>query len=198
VDFRGFDTFGEIIVLGIAALGIYALIDGLGIPPEWKVGEMEDEKRYPLLLTTIARLLLPLALLVALYLMLRGHNQPGGGFIAGLVASVALIIQYIASGIGWTQERLHRDFHTIIGAGVLMAGLTGLGAFLFGAPFLTTWFDYFEWPVIGRFELASALAFDLGVFFTVVGAVLLVLVNMGKIATGHSARLAARFDVEGK
>ncbi|MEX2528697.1 MAG: hydrogen gas-evolving membrane-bound hydrogenase subunit E, partial [Gemmatimonadota bacterium] len=191
VDFRGFDTFGEIVVLAIAALGIYALIDGMGVPDRWRIGQPDDEVRYPLLLTVITRLLLPLALLVSAFLFLRGHNAPGGGFIAGLVTAVALILQYVASGIGWTQKRVGRDFHQIIALGVLAAALTGLGSWAFGLPFLTGWFDYFTLPVMGEFELASAVLFDLGVYLTVVAVVLLMLVNMGKIRNASAADAAA-------
>jgi len=188
VDFRGFDTFGEVTVVGIAALGIYALIDGLGLPGTWGGSKPDDEAAHPLLLVVIARLLLPLALMVGVYLFLRGHNQPGGGFIAGLVVAVALILQYLASGIGWTQDRIRTDFHPIIASGIFIAGLAGIGAWLFGRPFLTNWFDYFELPVLGEFELASALIFDTGVFLTVVGGVLLILVNMGKLPESDSVR----------
>ncbi|MDT8369796.1 MAG: monovalent cation/H+ antiporter subunit A [Longimicrobiales bacterium] len=181
VDFRGYDTFGEITVLGIAALGIYALIEGMGVPERWRVGSPMDEVRYPLLLTTVARVALPLSLVVSIYLFMRGHNEPGGGFIAGLVTAVALIIQYIASGIGWTRERLGRDLHQVIGAGILIAALTGIGAWIWGFPFLTGWFDYIHLPVLGEVELASAVLFDLGVYLTVVAVVLLMLTNMGKI-----------------
>jgi multicomponent K+:H+ antiporter subunit A len=191
VDFRGFDTFGEVTVLAIAGLGIYALIDGMGIPDQWRIGDADDEKRYPLLLTIITRLLLPLALVVSIYLFLRGHNQPGGGFIAGLVTAVALILQYIASGIGWTTRRFVRDFHGAIALGVLTAGLTGMGSWFFNVPFLTSWYDYFELPVIGRFPLASAALFDLGVYVTVVAGVLLMLVNMGKIRNASAASSSA-------
>ncbi len=181
VDFRGYDTFGEIVVLGIAALGIYALIQGMGVPEKWRTGSPIDEVRYPLLLTTIVRLALPLALTVSLFLFMRGHNLPGGGFIAGLVTAVALVIQYVGSGVGWTQQRLGRDLHQIIGAGLLIAALTGIGAWIWGFPFLTGWFDYFDIPLMGEVELASAVLFDLGVYLTVVAVVLLMLANMGKI-----------------
>ena len=181
VDFRGFDTFGEVTVLGIAALGIYALIDGLGIPARWQRNALNEEEVHPMMLVVAARLLLPVALLVGLYIFLRGHNDPGGGFIAGLVVAVAIILQYLASGIGWTQKRLPFDLHPVIASGIFVAGLAGVGAWVFGRPFLTSWYDYFEPPVIGKFELASALIFDIGVFLTVVGAVLLTLVNMAKL-----------------
>jgi multicomponent K+:H+ antiporter subunit A len=188
VDFRGFDTFGEITVLAIAALGVFALIDSLGVPNSFRVAP-DDEPRHPLMLAVVARLLLPLALLVAIFLFLRGHQHPGSGFVAGLVVGVALILQYVASGIGWTQIKMPRDFHPLLASGLLLAGLIGIGSFLFAHPFLTGWFDYFILPGIGEFELTSALVFDLGVFFTVVGGVLLVLVHMGKAAEADAIRL---------
>jgi multicomponent K+:H+ antiporter subunit A len=196
VDFRGFDTFGEVTVLGIAALGIYALIDGLGIPTLWRSEDVDDESTHPVMLVVGARLLLPMALMVAIYLFLRGHNQPGGGFVAGLVVSVAIVLQYLASGIGWTQQRMRLDFHPVIASGILVAGLTGVGAWLFGRPFLTSWYDYFEWPVLGEFELASAMLFDTGVFLTVVGAVLLILVNLAKMPNATSVVKQREGDTE--
>jgi multicomponent K+:H+ antiporter subunit A len=186
VDFRGFDTFGEITVLGIAALGIYALLDGLGIPARWRASALDDEGAHPILMVVIARLLLPLALMVGLYLFLRGHAQPGGGFIAGLVVAVALILQYVASGIGATQDRMKLNFHPMIAAGILVAGLTGIGAWLWGYSFLKSWYGYFEILGLSEFELASAALFDVGVFLTVVGAVMLALVNMGKLPEAES------------
>jgi multicomponent K+:H+ antiporter subunit A len=181
VDFRGFDTFGEVTVLGIAALGIYAMIDGLGIPRHWRKPASDNEMHHPLMLVVTARLLLPLALLVGIYMFLRGHNEPGGGFVAGLIVAIAIILQYLASGIAWTQLRMRRDFHPIIASGILVAGIAGVGAWVFGQPFLKSWYDYFEFPWLGKFELASAMIFDTGVFLTVVGAVLLVLINLGKL-----------------
>lgn len=184
VDFRGFDTFGEISVLGIAALGIYAMLNALrhGTPQQPTPREMESH--YPLILAQVTRLLLPLALLVAAYIFLRGHNQPGGGFVAGLVASVALIMQYMASGEYWSQQRLRHDYRLFIGLGVLAAGITGMVSWAFGSPFLTSAFSYVVWPLVGEFEVASAIGFDLGVFLTVVGSITLMLVNLGTLRTG--------------
>ena len=108
VDFRGFDTFGEIIVLGIAAVAIFALLDmafrGAAARRLATVRHPEQARdAHPLLLVVATRVLLPLALTVAIYIFLRGHNAPGGGFIAGLVVAIALIMQYIASGYGWAD-----------------------------------------------------------------------------------------------
>mgnify|MGYP006176897215 CR=1 FL=1 len=178
VDFRGFDTFGEIIVLGIAALGIFSLLETVGTGASgrrvaaWKPDTVRSPEHHPMMLVVATRLLLPLAVAVGLYIFLRGHNQPGGGFIAGLVISIAILMQYMASGYSFADQRLRADHHTLIGAGVLTAAATGLGSLLFGAPFLTSAFDYFSLPLIGEFELATAMLFDVGVALTVVGAVM--------------------------
>jgi multicomponent K+:H+ antiporter subunit A len=168
VDFRGFDTFGEIIVLGIAAIGALSLMDGLKMERK-----LSTTRLNPVLLSVAARILLPFALLVSVYIFLRGHNLPGGGFIAGLVTSVALVMQYMAGGLVETAKKLPFDFPKVIGIGILIAGLTGLGSFVFGSAFLTSAFGYPSLPLIGKVPLASAAAFDLGVFLTVVGATLL-------------------------
>ena len=168
VDFRGFDTFGEIIVLGIAAIGALSLMDGLKMERNLSPAFLN-----PVLLSVAARTLLPFALLVSVYIFLRGHNLPGGGFIAGLVTSVALVMQYMAGGLIATSEKFRVNFPKMIGSGVLIAGLTGLGSFIFGSSFLTSSFGYPLIPLVGKVPLASAAAFDLGVFLTVVGATLL-------------------------
>ncbi|SFS52975.1 monovalent cation/H+ antiporter subunit A [Brevundimonas viscosa] len=188
VDFRGFDTFGEIIVLGIAALGIFALLETVGTGASgrrvaaWKPDTVRSPEHHPMMLVVATRLLLPLAVAVGLYIFLRGHNQPGGGFIAGLVVSVAILMQYMASGYSFADQRLRADHHTLIGAGVLTAAATGLGSLLFGAPFLTSAFDYFHLPLIGEIELATAMLFDVGVALTVIGAVMLALAQLSRVA----------------
>jgi len=184
VDFRGFDTLGEITVLGIAAVGILAMLTGLvlrGPRQDW-LGRPWFGDPHPLILVTVSKLLLPIALLVAAFLFLRGHNEPGGGFIAGLVTAVALMLQYIAEGSRTTRTRLPWDHLGLIGAGVLIALLTGVASWLFGYPFLTSTYSYVSLPVIGTFELASAMLFDLGVYLAVVGTVLLILAGIGRLS----------------
>ncbi len=187
VDFRGFDTFGEIIVLGIAALAIFALLDGAlrgKLSPRlrnWVPDHAQSADRHPMMMVVVTRLMLPLALMVGVYIFLRGHNMPGGGFIAGLVVSIALIMQYMASGYGWTEQRMTVDYHAMIGAGVLIAAATGIGAMVMDYPFLTSAFNYFRLPIVGEFELTSAMPFDIGVFLTVVGAVMLALAQLSKM-----------------
>lgn len=187
VDFRGFDTLGEITVLCIAAIGIYKLLNRLRLfmPSSDFEGRPWSPDRHPMILATVSQTLLPLALLVSVFLFLRGHNAPGGGFVAGLVTGVALILLYIARGVDWAQQRLAFQFQPIAVAGVSIATLTGLGSWLFGYPFLTSAFGHFHIPLIGDVELATALFFDLGVYLTVVGATLMILANLGKLTTPH-------------
>ncbi|GGJ88983.1 monovalent cation/H+ antiporter subunit A [Pseudomonas matsuisoli] len=190
VDFRGFDTLGEITVLAIAGIGIYALLLGLHLPhpltdPKGKPWSTDS---HPMILDNVARVLLPLALLISAFIFLRGHNLPGGGFIAGLITAIALILQYVAHGVEWTQRRLSVSYHSITGAGVLIAALTGVGSFVFGNEFLTSAFGHFHIPLIGEIELATALFFDLGVYLAVVGATLLILSNIGHVSQDESSR----------
>jgi multicomponent K+:H+ antiporter subunit A len=190
VDFRGFDTLGEISVLAIAGVGIYALLGGLQLfqPKQDAEGHAWARDRHPLILATLSRLLLPLALLISAFIFLRGHNLPGGGFIAGLITSVALILQYVANGVRWTRSRLALNYHQMAGGGVLLAGATGLASWLFGFPFLTTTFGHFDIPLVGEVELASAMLFDFGVYLTVIGATLLILANLGKLTQDDAAK----------
>ncbi len=188
VDFRGFDTFGEITVLGIAGLTIFALLDGLfrGRTAQ-RIDDIHAHKvrssdRHPMMMVVMTRLMLPMALLAGVYIFLRGHSLPGGGFVAALVVSIALIMQYMASGYGWAAKKLRVNYHSMIGIGVVTAGLTGLGSVLFEAPFLTSTFTHVHLPVIGDFELASAMGFDAGVFLTVVGSVMLTLANLARLS----------------
>lgn len=95
------------------------------------------------------RLLFPLAILVAVFVFLRGHNLPGGGFIAGLVISISILMQYMATGFEWTDRRRRIGKHALTASGVLIAAAAGLGALLFGAPLFTSASSYFHLQ-IGR------------------------------------------------
>jgi multicomponent K+:H+ antiporter subunit A len=181
VDYRGFDTMGEITVMGIAALIIHALLSGWQPAPRPALPPREADS-HPLILALITRLLLPLAAMVSIYLFLRGHNLPGGGFIAGLVLAIALLMQFVANGQRFVATRMGTDFHGWIGAGLLIAGGAGIGSWLFDAPFLTSTYDYPLWPWVGEVPLASASVFDLGVFLTVVGATMVALVSVARLS----------------
>lgn len=182
VDFRGFDTFGEITVLAIAAIGIFGLLDGMKLfNPTMTAQRHFALDRHPLLLTVLNMPLLPLALMVSVYIFLRGHNLPGGGFIAGLITAIALLLQYLTNGLAWTNRRMSGNYHPVVASGVLIAAITAMGAWVFGKPLLTSWHDHVHIPLIGDIELASAMAFDLGVYLAVIGATLLILANLGKL-----------------
>ncbi|MBU0590351.1 MAG: monovalent cation/H+ antiporter subunit A [Gammaproteobacteria bacterium] len=187
VDFRGYDTFGEITVLGIAAIGVLALMDGMrtrrpGMDAEGRPWTFASQ---PLMLKVAARVVLPLALVVTLYIFMRGHNLPGGGFIAGLITAVALVLQYMAMGQSRAEAVLRADgasrFVRWIGFGLGIAGLTGVGAFIFGQPFLSSAHGHPHLPLLGDVPLASAALFDLGVYITVVGSTLLTLSTLGTV-----------------
>jgi len=188
VDFRGFDTYAEIIVLGIAALLIYALTETLlnGPVRARLLNRVPDKPlsgtQHPMMMVVLTRVIMPVVLMVGFYIFLRGHNEPGGGFIAGLVVSIGVVMQYMASGFAWAEDRQRFPYHGIIGAGVLIAGLTGVGSWFFGKPFMTTDFTYVRIPPFQEFELATALLFDLGVFLAVVGAVMLSLESFSRLA----------------
>lgn len=196
VDFRGFDTLGEITVLGVVALAVYALLrrfrpapESIAIPEQQRVQNAYDDARperqlgdtvaeYLLVPAVLMRLLFPMMLVMALYLFLRGHNLPGGGFVAGLTMAVAFIVQYMANGTRWVETRLRLHPVRWIGIGLWFAVLTGLGAWLLAHPFLTSHSRYLELPWLGSLPLASALFFDLGVFSLVVGATALILIAL--------------------
>jgi len=212
VDFRGFDTYGEIIVLGIAALVIFALTDTVltGRGGRWlanwdKTKYREAGDRHPLMMVVATRVMMPIALMVGAFIFLRGHNEPGGGFIAGLIVAIAFLMQYMASGFAWAEARQRVTYHATIGVGVLVASVTGLGAWLAGKPFLTSAYGYITLPPIEKFEWATAMAFDTGVFLTVVGAVMLALNSLSSMArrTGETVNIfpmdinPARADADG-
>ena len=191
VDFRGFDTLGEIAVLAMAALGLHAVLEGLRLPPHAASSETEAD-RHPAMLAQLVRPLLPLAIVVAVYILLRGHNLPGGGFIAGLITAVAVMLQYLASGIEFTTQRLRVDYVRLLGLGLALATVTGLASWVVGYPFLTSTFGYVHPPVIDKFELASAMAFDLGVLLVVVATVLLALSELGGLSRRELDRAKAK------
>lgn len=184
VDFRGFDTFGEITVLGIAAIGVLSLMDGMRAHGATMTqGLTYRFNPSPLMLRITASWILPVALVISLYIFLRGHNLPGGGFIAGLVTSLALIIQYIAIGQDQAEKLLGaksgRLYEIWIGVGLTIAGLTGVAAWFWSRPFLTSAHIYVSPPILGEMHLASAALFDAGVYITVVGATMLMISVLG-------------------
>lgn len=195
VDFRGFDTLGEITVVGSVAMIVYALLrrfrpapESIRAPPaqagpsaeEMALAGLEDplprgDMKLP---AVFVRLLLPMAGLVAIYFLLRGHNAPGGGFVGGLVMATAVIAQYMVGGTMWVESRLRVHPLIWIGSGLLASGIAGIGAWSLQLPFLTALTLDFRLPLLGGVHLSSVLLFDLGVFMLVFGATLLILVAL--------------------
>ncbi len=194
VDFRGFDTFGEITVVGIVALTVFALLRRFRPAPEsvplpHQQREQDDPQADPAvdlsaalpsgylaLPAVLVRLLLPLAMLVSLFFLLRGHNAPGGGFVGGLVLATALLLQYIVGGTQWVESRLRIHPLTWIALGLFSAAGAGIAAWLAGAPFLTSLAWHGALPLVGEVHLSSVLLFDLGVYMLVVGSTVLMLI----------------------
>jgi multicomponent K+:H+ antiporter subunit A len=189
VDFRGFDTLGEITVVCVVALTVFALLRRFRPADETRAvprAQREDAARDALgdelpsgfqrLPALIGRTLLPMAAIISVYFLLRGHNAPGGGFVGGLVMATGMIVQYMTSGVLWVESRLRVHPQNWLGLGLLAAGLAGMAAWLVGDPFLTS----IQWdahlPLLGDVHLSSVLLFDLGVYMVVVGATVLMLI----------------------
>ena len=126
----------------------------------------------------IMRLMFPAIALLAVYLLLRGHNLPGGGFVAGLSFATGVILQYMAGGTRWAESHIAIRPFRWIGVGLLLAAATGIGAWLFAHPFLTSHTAHLDLPVLGELHVPSAFFFDLGVFSLVVGATGLMLIAL--------------------
>ena len=194
VDFRGFDTLGEITVLVAVALTVYALLrrfrpapESIAIPVQQasdvdpaatQTPAQQASSGYLQVPAVYLRFLLPFMGIIAVYFFMRGHNLPGGGFVAGLIFATALIVQYMVGGTEWIESRLRLRPHRWIAWGLVTACGTGLGAWLFGYPFLTSHTAHLDLPVLGEIHVPSAFVFDLGVFLVVVGTTMLILVAL--------------------
>lgn len=212
VDFRAFDTFGEISVLGVVAITVYALLrrfrpaaESIPVPEQQRSQNLFDEadpnrqkgdtvRSAMAIPALLMAMLFPVVGATAIFLLLRGHDLPGGGFAAGVTFAIAFILQYIARGSEWVEARLRILPMRWMGWGLLIAFGVGAGSWLFGRPFLTSSFSYVDLPLIGPLPMASALLFDLGVFALVVGATILMLIAIAhqsvrshRVLTGDQA-----------
>jgi multicomponent K+:H+ antiporter subunit A len=207
VDFRGFDTLGEITVVGSVAITVYALLrrfrpapESIAVPQAQR-GEAVtgtfaalpsdimpgNQMRVP---AVLARLLFPMAALVSIYFLLRGHNAPGGGFVGGLVMATAIIVQYMVNGTLWVEARLRIHPQIWIAAGLLAAAAAGFGAWLASRSFLTALAAEVRVPLVGDVHLSSILVFDVGVYMLVVGATALMLVALAHQSLRSPRRVA--------
>ena len=215
VDFRGFDTMGEITVVGIVALTVFALLrrfrpamESMGLPVQQREQDAETAvsprdshallPEGPMMLpAVIVQLLLPVSGMVAMFFLLRGHNEPGGGFVAGLVVATAVILQYLVGGTAWAESRTRIYPHYWIAMGLLCAVGAGVSAWAAGRPFLSAVAGDITLPVIGSMHLSTVLLFDLGVFLLVVGAAVLILVALAhQSRRGHRRPGTAHIEAE--
>src|SRR5690606_5041511 len=193
VDYRSFDTFGEITVVAIVAIIVYALLrrfrpapESIDVPRAQRadasppIGVLDDPlpRGYMKLPAVLVRLLGPMAGLVSVYFLLRGHNAPGGGFVGGLVMATAVIVQYMVGGTMWVESRLRIHPQVWIALGLMTAGTAGILAWFAAKPFLTALSVDLHVPLLGDLHLSSALLFDVGVYMLVIGAVVLMLVAL--------------------
>ena len=173
VDFRAFDTMGEITVLATVAIGVRALLR-LGLVEGSRVEAPRDAPPTSTIFRTAARLLMPLLLLFAVFLLLRGHNEPGGGFVGGLVAAAAFALYAMAFGVGQARQALLVKPLTLLGAGLLIALGSGVPAAVRGQPFMTA-----QWA-LGPVALGTPAVFDAGVFLVVAGVVLMMVFSLAE------------------
>ena len=139
----------------------------------------------------MVRLLLPVATMVSLYFLLRGHNQPGGGFVGGLVMATAAILQYMVGGTVWVESRTRIHPQYWIALGLLCAAAAGVMGWFAGMPFLSAIAWHPVLPLVGELHLSSVLIFDLGVYMLVIGATVLILVALAHQSLRSQRRPAA-------
>jgi multicomponent K+:H+ antiporter subunit A len=185
VDFRGFDTLGEITVLAAVAIAVYSLLRRFRparesmerLPQQYMPGARTaaDDLWVP---GVIMRGIFAAIAVFSLFLLFRGHDLPGGGFAAGIALAIAFILQYMAGGTQWFEERITLRPVRLMGIGLAVTAATGAGAWWFAHPFLTSHVAHPDVPFLGELHLPSAFLFDIGVFVLVVGATALVLIAL--------------------
>ncbi len=132
-------------------------------------------ERASMILGVAVRALLPLLLLFSIFLLLRGHHAPGGGFVGGLVAAAAVALYALAHGATAAQQLLRFSPRELIAAGLMTAFASGLVGPLTGAPFLTG-----RWAKVGHLELGTPLLFDVGVYLVVIGVTLWIILTLAE------------------
>ncbi len=126
-----------------------------------------------LILSTATRYILPLLLLFSVFLLLRGHNEPGGGFVGGLVAAAAFALYVIAFDVATARRTLGIDPRILIGLGLLVALGSGVISLFAGQPFMTGLWSGYTVPLLGK--VGTPLFFDIGVYLVVIGVTLTII-----------------------
>lgn len=132
------------------------------------------------ILQTVTKIVVFIILTFGVELFLSGHNNPGGGFIGGLVLSSAFVLLYLVYDIETVQKGIPFDFKKIAAIGVLLAVGSGIGSMVFGLEFLTHAFSEFTLPVFGETEIGTVMLFEAGVALTVVGVVVTIILSISE------------------
>jgi multicomponent Na+:H+ antiporter subunit A len=209
VDVRGWDTFGEVSVLIAAAIGVSSLVflrnphtspqRGLVLEPAkggvdrsspWLASA--NVGRHSLLLEVATRLAFHLIVMFSLYVLFVGHNEPGGGFAAGLIAGIALTLRYLAGGRRELGEAAPFDAGVVMGLGMIVAAASATAGLATGHAAMTSWSWSMSLPGLGTIDVVTSTVFDIGVYLVVVGVVLEVLRSLGAELDRQAAPAAAR------
>ncbi|WP_448852719.1 Na+/H+ antiporter subunit A [Corynebacterium sp. 335C] len=210
VDIRAWDTFGEITVLVVAAVGIASLVFRTHTTHSLPRGAARRVRRRrdarwlttsespadpgsrPLMVVVATRFLFPAMMVLSFYLFFAGHNAPGGGFAGGLVASLAITLRYLAGGRHELLETVPVSTDKILGLGVVLAAAAATWPLLLGWPPLASWYTTLDIPFIGDVALVSPLLFDAGVYLVVIGTVTYILRSLGGRIDVETDRRAER------
>ncbi|SDT12629.1 multisubunit sodium/proton antiporter, MrpA subunit /multisubunit sodium/proton antiporter, MrpB subunit [Friedmanniella luteola] len=223
VDIRAWDTLGEIAVLVVAATGVASLIflrsryaalptrpdagprpragtGGAGRTTWLRGGETLSPLRRSIIFEVVTRVLFPVMVVVSVYLLIAGHNAPGGGFAGGLVAGMALVIRYLAAGSRELDEAAPVDAGRVLGAGLVLAGLSALAPLPFGGRILQSYDIGVDFgrlaevvtplgplPLLGSPHLVTSVFFDVGVYLVVIGVMLDLARSLGSGIDQHEA-----------
>ncbi|AUS79829.1 DUF4040 domain-containing protein [Actinoalloteichus sp. AHMU CJ021] len=185
VDFRALDTLGELTVLGIAGLVIVAVLNANGLLPNrqptaihrFAGSPIDSPTDATILFRTVGRWLAPLVILLSAYLLLRGHYEPGGGFISALVGGAGFALAYLSAPSS-DRAPIRWPYIALIASGVGVAVLTGVAGYLEGSFLRPVHLDI-PLPWGGEYHFTSALVFDVGVYLAVIGVVVTALNRLG-------------------
>ncbi|MBW6519128.1 MAG: monovalent cation/H+ antiporter subunit B [ANME-2 cluster archaeon] len=133
-----------------------------------------------LITKTITKICLPLVILFSISLLLAGHNNPGGGFIGGVMFASVIALLYVVLGLNYTTSVFDPDWSKWFAFGLLLASITAFAAIPVGHNFFRSAFEFIHFPFIGEIELVSAALFDVGVYFVVIGTLLFIFKNVGE------------------
>jgi len=185
VDFRGIDTMGEITVLAAAAIGSVALARAgrgprrAGQPDQGSERERDAAVRRIVVVDVAVRIVFIAVMVGSIYLLFAGHNQPGGGFVGGIVAGAAIALRYVAGGIDDVRSLSRAHPWTVLGTGLLISAVTVVAPMLVGGAPLESGKWEADLPLLGHLKVTSALVFDIGVYLLVLGLVLMVFESFG-------------------